>query len=189
MRLHWPRTLLAKGQAALRPEHLRFRSVRGGARQLHCLLLDCSASMLRGDKLALAKGWLLHCAEDCYRQRADLLVIGFAGQRAWLIQAPRRASANSRGWIAPLGAGGGSPVDAALTLSEREIGNWRKRHPGGECGLWLLSDARFRQVPPCPDAADFHVVVDFENDSIALGRAERIAQTWQAEYVRAVLTS
>ena len=48
-------TLAAKGPGALQPQHLRFRRQPQGRKTLHLVLLDQSASMLRGQKLAWAK--------------------------------------------------------------------------------------------------------------------------------------
>lgn len=169
----------------MHPEHLRFQPRQAVTRLLHCLLLDCSTSMLHGDKLALAKGVLLHCARDAYRQRAELAVVGFAGQHAWLIHRPGRTGANHSAWISPIPGGGGSPVQQGLALAEQLIRDWRKRHHPGYCNLWLLSDGRFSNLPARPTAPDHCLVVDFENDAIALGRAARLAEDWGAEYRQA----
>ena len=54
-RLDWHQTLAAKGAQPLALAHLRYRQQASGAKLVHCVLLDQSASMLRGQKLALAK--------------------------------------------------------------------------------------------------------------------------------------
>ena len=78
-----------------------------GSNTLHCVLLDMSASMLRGEKLALAKGCLLALTESFYRRREHLAVIGFSGNEARLLQAPGKVATFNAGWIAPLRGGGG----------------------------------------------------------------------------------
>jgi magnesium chelatase subunit ChlD-like protein len=141
--------------------------------------------MLKHGNLALAKGLLLHWTRQLYRQRAELAVIGFGGGGAQLLQPPRRAVAFNEGWIAAIGGGGGTPVGAALQLAEQLMAQSRRRMPGRQRGLWLLTDGRFAALPPRPRHADFCVVVDFEGEAVALGRAERIAEAWQAEHVSA----
>lgn len=185
-RIHWPRTLLNKGAVPLLAEHLQFQHQAGEDGLLHCLLLDCSGSMLKRSNLALAKGLLLRWSEQVYRQRGELAVIGFAGNQARLLQRPQKAVPYNDAWIAAIGGGGGSPALCAVQLAEQTLAKVRKSAPGKRIGLWLLSDGRFSQLPARPRQADFCVVVDFENQPLALGRAAQIARLWDAEHVRAV---
>ena len=185
-RIHWPRTLLNKRAALLLAEHLHFHRQAAEDSLLHCLLLDCSGSMLKRSNLALAKGLLLRWTEQIYRQRGELAVIGFAGNQARLLQRPQKAVPYNDTWIAAIGGGGGSPALSAVQLAEQTLAKVRKAAPGKKIGLWLLSDGRFSQLPECPRYADFCVVVDFENQPLPLGRAAQIARLWGAEHVRAV---
>lgn len=141
--------------------------------------------MLKRGNLALAKGLLLRWTAQIYRQRGELAVIGFAGGQARLLQRPQKAVAYNQAWIAAIGGGGGSPLASAVQLAERTLARVRKSAPGKQIGLWLLSDGRFSQLPAHPRQADFCVVVDFEDQPLALGRAARIARLWGAEHVRA----
>ncbi len=142
--------------------------------------------MLKRGNLALAKGLLLRWSEQIYRQRGELAVIAFAGNQARLLQRPQKAVPYNEGWIAAIGGGGGSPLACGLQLAERTLARARKSAPGQQIGLWLLSDGRFSQLPARPRHADFCVVVDFENQPVALGRAAQLARLWDAEHVRAV---
>lgn len=184
-RIHWPRTLSNKGGAPLLAEHLQFHRQAAEDGLLHCLLLDCSGSMLKRSNLALAKGLLLRWSEQIYRQRGELAVIGFAGNQARLLQRPQKAVAYNDAWIAAIGGGGGSPAVSGVQLAEQTLAKVRRATPGKKIGLWLLSDGRFSQLPARPRHADFCVVVDFENQPIALGRAAQIAHLWDAAHVRA----
>jgi magnesium chelatase subunit ChlD-like protein len=178
--------LLNKGAAPLLAEHLQFHRQAAEDGLLHCLLLDCSGSMLKRSNLALAKGLLLRWIEHIYRQRGELAVIGFAGNQARLLQRPQKAVAYNDTWIAEIGGGGGSPATSAVQLAEQTLAKVRKSAPGKQIGLWLLSDGRFSQLPARPRHADFCVVVDFENQPVPLGRAAQIARLWDAEHMRAV---
>jgi magnesium chelatase subunit ChlD-like protein len=185
-RIHWPHTLLNKAAAPLLAEHLQFHRQAAEDGLLHCLLLDCSGSMLKRSNLALAKGLLLRWSEQIYRQRGELAVIGFAGNQARLLQRPQKAVPYNDAWIAAIGGGGGSPAVSAVQLAEQTLAKVRKAAPGKKIGLWLLSDGRFSQLPARPRHADFCVVVDFENQPVPLGRAAQIARLWDAEHLRAV---
>ncbi|ATE62460.1 magnesium chelatase [Thauera sinica] len=185
MRIDWPRTLAAKGTARLGRGHLRHRPPPAGSATLHCLLLDCSASMLRGRRLALAKGLLLAWTSRIYRRREALAVIGFAGSTAHVLQPPRKAVAFNEGWIAAIAGGGGTPAASAVALADRLLAQHRRRTPGGRIALWLLSDARFAELPPRPLHADHCTVIDFDDGPAALGRARRLAHAWDADCVSA----
>ena len=184
-RIDWPRTLAAKGPAALARSHLRHRPPAAGAATLHCLLLDCSASMLRGRRLALAKGLLLAWSARLYRRREALAVIAFGGLGAHLLQAPRKAVAFNEGWIAPIAGGGGSPAAAAVALADQVLARRRRIHPGERLAVWLLSDLRFAVLPPRPRLADHCTIIDFDEGPFALGRARQLARAWQADHASA----
>ncbi|WP_201787433.1 vWA domain-containing protein [Pseudomonas sp. BMS12] len=166
-------------------EHLQFQRRASTAGELHCLLLDCSGSMLKRHNLALAKGLLAQLSAQLYRRRSELAVIAFAGRQARVLQAPRKAAACNLEWIAPIGGGGGSPLLRGLEEAERLLSAARRRNPGQRRYLWLFSDGRFQQLGGRPQHADHCLVVDFDNAPVALGRAERIAGLWQGEYWRA----
>ncbi|WP_349771944.1 VWA domain-containing protein [Thauera sedimentorum] len=183
--MDWARTLAAKGPAALARSHLRHRPPPAGAATLHCLLLDCSASMLRGRRLALAKGLLLAWTAALYHRREALAVIGFAGGAARVLQPPRKAVAFNERWIAAIAGGGGTPAAAAVALADRLLAQRRRRAPDERVALWLLSDARFATLPPPPRHADQCTVIDFDEGPRALGRAQRLAREWNADCVSA----
>ena len=181
-RLDWVKTLTAKGRGPLRARDLRYRPQPVGSHTLHCVLLDMSASMLRGEKLALAKGCLLALTEAFYRRREHLAVIGFSGQTARLLRPPGRAVAFNHSWIRPLGGGGGTPIESALSLAEQLL---RRAASGQMRSLWLLTDGRFSAQPARPLLADSCQIVDFETETVALQRCRRLARDWEAEWMDA----
>lgn len=181
-RIHWPRTLLHKGPGVLRVEHLHYQRRASTAGELHCLLLDCSGSMLKRRNLALAKGLLLQLSEQLYRRRSELAVIAFAGREARMLQAPRKVAAFNTDWIAPIAGGGGSPLLSGLAQAERLLARAQRQKPGQRRYLWLFSDGRLQALPPRPRHADECLVVDFDHAALPLGRTARIAELWGAQY-------
>ena len=152
---------------------------------LHCILLDCSASMLRGKRLSLAKGILLRWTAEFYRRREDLAVIGFSGEQARVLQPPRKAVAFNEAWIAAIPGGGGTPAQSAVALADALLRKRRRAVPEQHVALWLLTDARFDDIPPRPRGANICMVVDFDDAAVTLDRATRIGAAWDAEVVRA----
>lgn len=184
-RLDWVGTLRTKGRRSLQVQDLRYRPQPVGSGTLHCVLLDMSASMLRGEKLALAKGCLLALTEDFYRRREHLAVIGFSGNAARLLQAPGKATAFNAEWIRPLAGGGGTPIESALALADVLMQRARRGSSGRLLSLWLLTDGRFAELPARPHLADSCHIVDFETDTIALQRCRRLARDWDAQWIGA----
>ncbi|WP_230411861.1 VWA domain-containing protein [Denitromonas iodatirespirans] len=188
-RIDWLKTLSAKADRRLQRAHLRYRPQPAGSATLHCIVLDCSASMLAGRRLALAKGLLSRWTAQMYRRRERLAVIGFSGDRAGVLRAPTRAVAFNDAWIAAIGGGGGTPAAAAIAQAERLIAQQRRMAPDQVIALWVLTDGRFAAQPPRPRRTDGVTVVDFEEGAVRLGRAAQLARHWQADcvHVRALL--
>jgi len=179
------KSLAAKGRGALQARDLRYRAQPVGSNTLHCVLIDMSASMLRGEKLALAKGCLLALTESFYRRREHLAVIGFSGKEARLLQAPGKVATFNAAWIAPLRGGGGTPVESAMQLAQTLMQRRRKASAGQLLSLWLLTDGRFSALPARPPLADNCHIVDFETEAVALQRCQRLARDWDAQWISA----
>ncbi len=183
--IHWARTLLVRRDSRLQRKHLRFKPTRKTASVLHCVLLDCSASMMSAGQLAAAKGILLDLGQQVYRQRDALAVIGFAGNQVQLLHDPHKASANALDWIQPISGGGGSPVQLAVQSAEQLMQRQRRRYPDRHRVLWLLSDGRYDPLPSLPRHVHECHVVDFESGYLTLGRVRQLAELWQAHYTPA----
>ena len=197
--LDWPETLMRKGAAPLARDHLRFARDAAGSQGLRVVLIDLSASMLRGAQLALAKGCLLALSNQAYQRRERLLVIGFGG--AVRTDAPSALGLNgSRGtahagvvllhpagkpqavnldWIAPLAGGGGTPMQAAMAVLRDCLQQEAKRQ-AGLVQLWLLSDGRFTPLPQRPEGVSELHIVDFEHQALRLNRCAELAALWGA---------
>ncbi|MGQ7848252.1 vWA domain-containing protein [Granulosicoccus sp. 3-233] len=184
-RIHWPNTLKARRNARLLHEHLRFKAVRKSISELHCVLLDCSASMMTAGQLAAAKGVLLDLGQQAYRRRDALAVISFAGNKVQVLHDPHKAGAHARAWIEPISGGGGSPVHLAIQRAEQLMLHQQKRFPDRRRVLWLLSDGRYEPLPALPRHVHECHVVDFESGFLTLGRIRQLAELWQATYTPA----
>jgi magnesium chelatase subunit ChlD-like protein len=177
----WPRTLMARGADPLRAEHLRRRPQEACSGALHCFLLDCSASMAAGGKLARAKGVLLALMDEAYQRRERVALLCFGGDAVELRVPPRRAGAWNDAWLAPIMGGGGTP----LNLGVQQAAALLSKHNSAQRWLWLLTDGRSTESPARPAGIDAISVLDFEPPRQALRRAEALAARWQARYVPA----
>ncbi|MBM2770210.1 vWA domain-containing protein [Burkholderia anthina] len=183
----WPATLAAKRGGPLHATHLRFRQQAGAPRALHCFVLDCSASMLSHDRLALAKGLIVAYFDQAARERMETALICFGGNGAARRFGPAVPRWWNARWLEPVGGGGGTPladgIAAAVQLLARDAR--RTPAPDKQRWLWVLSDGRTRETPPKPAAADHVVFVDFDDAAVRIGQGERLAGAWGAHWVTA----
>ncbi|SAL58840.1 magnesium-chelatase subunit D/I family protein [Caballeronia peredens] len=182
-------TLRAKRAARLDARHLRYRRQEGAGAVLHCFVLDCSASMLAGERLARAKGLLVALFDRAYRERADIALVCFGGGRAEVRREPGAAHWWNERWVAPIGGGGGTPLTLGLASAATVLARAARRRPAQRRRLWLMTDGRTNERPQAPSVADDIVVVDFDEGAIRAGRCEQLARAWEAQYVSAVALS
>ncbi|WP_408217463.1 vWA domain-containing protein [Paraburkholderia sediminicola] len=167
-------------QDALRAEHLRFvrEAPRGGV--LHCFVLDCSGSMLAGQRLALAKGLLIALFDRASAARAEAALVCFGGAGADVRFGPAVPRWWNERWLRPVGGGGGTPLAAGVRRATQLLEGCARRKPGQQRWLWILTDGRTRDMPARPLDVDEVVFVDFEREAIRLGRCEVLADAWDA---------
>jgi magnesium chelatase subunit ChlD-like protein len=163
--------------------HLRFvrEAPRGGV--LHCFVLDCSGSMLAGQRLALAKGLLIALFDRASAARAEAALICFGGAGADLRFGPAVPRWWNERWLRPVGGGGGTPLASGVQRAAQLLERSARVKPAQQRWLWILTDGRTRDQPARPLDADVVVFVDFERGAIRLGRCEALADAWGARRV------
>jgi magnesium chelatase subunit ChlD-like protein len=177
--------LRTKRSAPLEARHLRYRRKRDDAARLHCFVLDCSGSMLEGERLARAKGMLVALFDRAYRERAEVALVCFGGGQAQVRRQPGAAHWWNERWIAPIGGGGGTPLALGLSSASTMLERAARRKPAQRRWLWLMTDGRTNESPVAPRGADRVVVVDFDESYVRAGRCEALARAWGVEYVHA----
>ncbi|KND59617.1 ChlD component of cobalt chelatase involved in B12 biosynthesis [Candidatus Burkholderia verschuerenii] len=183
--IDWLATLRAKRTLPFDASHLRYRRKRGDAALLHCFVLDCSGSMLEGERLARAKGMLIALFDRAYRERAEVALVCFGGGRAEVRRQPGAAHWWNERWIAPIGGGGGTPLALGLADASTVLERAARRKPAQRRWLWLLTDGRTNESPAAPHGAHRTIVVDFDEGHARVGRCEALASAWRAEHVHA----
>lgn len=178
--INWPGTLLG-GRPQCRDDllfHLRSRS----AHELWLVIVDASASTRRHRALTDAKGLLAQLFDDAYRQRARMALLTASGQSPkWQVQG-LKAAKSLAGWLEQLGAGGGTPLLAALTEARHWLMARRKRYPAEQQRVLVITDGRLKDITGLPLLACAGLLVDIERGPIRLGRAQELAVGLQLEY-------
>ncbi|URM25678.1 MULTISPECIES: VWA domain-containing protein [Pseudomonas] len=158
--------------------HLRTRSPH----ELWLVIVDASASTRRRQALSDAKGLLAQLFDDAYRQRARLALLTASGHvPTWQVQG-LKASAGLRDWLEGLGAGGGTPVLAALGEAGRWLSARQKRFPAEQQRLLLVTDGRLKEWSTLPALDCPGLLIDIERGPIRLGRAKVLAAQLQVDY-------
>nr|WP_231670596.1 VWA domain-containing protein [Pseudomonas mandelii] len=178
--INWPGTLL-NGRPRQRDDvlfHLRTRSPH----ELWLVIVDASASTRRHQALSDAKGLLAQLFDDAYRQRARLALLTASGHvPKWQVQG-LKASAGLRNWLDGLGAGGGTPLLAALGEAGRWLAVRQKRFPAEQQRLLLVTDGRLKDWSMLPVLDCPGLLIDIERGPIRLGRSKVLATQLQAQY-------
>lgn len=176
----WPRSLQC-GRPRTRAE-LHYRSRQASAPRLWLIVVDASASTRRHGALRRAKGLLAELLEQARRQRVSLALLQADGARPrWFCQGQRAPQA-ARRWLEQLGAGGGTPLPAALVEAGAWLERRRRSHPGERQQLWLLTDGRLRELPALAPLSCPALLIDIESGPLRLGRARTLAAELGAEY-------
>ncbi|NMY84730.1 VWA domain-containing protein [Pseudomonas sp. WS 5411] len=178
--VNWPGTLLG-GRPQSRKDLVYCNRSRA-SHELWLVIVDASASTRRHQALSDAKGLLAQVFDDAYRQRARLALLTASGQvPSWQVQGFKAAKGLGR-WLDGLGAGGGTPLLAALT----EAGHWlaarRKRYPAEQQRLLVITDGRLKDIGQLPTLDCLGLLVDIERGPIRLGRARELAAGLQVDY-------
>ncbi|MFO2463604.1 VWA domain-containing protein [Pseudomonas sp. 15FMM2] len=178
--INWPGTLL--GGRPQRRDDLIYRLRCRSVHELWLVIVDASASTRRHQALSDAKGLLAQVFDDAYRQRARMALLTVSGHAPkWQVQGLKAAKGLAE-WLDGLGAGGGTPLLAALA----EAANWlvarRKRYPAEQQRLLVVTDGRLKNICRLPQLDCPGLLVDIERGAIKLGKGKALAQGLQIDY-------
>nr|WP_244156943.1 VWA domain-containing protein [Pseudomonas coleopterorum] len=176
----WPATLL-QGRPRQRDD-LRWQQRRSAAQQLWLVVVDASASTRRHGALAEAKGVLAQVFDDAYWQRARLALLTASGSGPIWQCHGLKASAALQPWLAELGAGGGTPLLAALDQARDWLKQRGRRYPEEAQRCLVFTDGRLKSLDGMAPLACPALLVDMERGPIRLGRARTLASALNAEY-------
>ena len=161
---------------------LRWRSRHGDAPVMWLIVVDASASTRRHGALAKAKGLLAELFDQAYRQRARLTLLTASGEQPRWQRQGLKASAALQPWLDALGAGGGTPLHAALIDARRWLVARQRQYPEEQQRCLVVTDARVRLDEPAAPLPCPSVLIDIETAPVRLGRGRALAAQLQADY-------
>ncbi|WP_459731789.1 vWA domain-containing protein [Pseudomonas sp. MHK4] len=163
-------------------QDLLFQQRTRSPHELWLVIVDASASTRRHQALSDAKGLLAQLFDDAYRQRARLALLTASGALPkWQVQG-LKASTGLRQWLDGLGAGGGTPLLAALGEAGRWLAVRQKRFPAEQQRLLVVTDGRLKEWPSLSALDCPGLVIDIERGPIRLERSKLLAAQLQSEY-------
>ena len=178
--VNWPGTLL-NGRPRQRAD-LQFQARTRSPHELWLVIVDASASTRRHQALSDAKGLLAQVFDDAYRQRARLALLTASGTTpTWQVQG-LKASSGLHAWLDQLGAGGGTPLLAALSEAEQWLATRQKRLPAEQQRLLLVTDGRLKEWPILTSLKCPGLLIDIERGPIRLARAKQLAADLTIDY-------
>ncbi|QXH54196.1 VWA domain-containing protein [Pseudomonas fakonensis] len=179
-RVAWLATLL-KGRPRQRRD-LCWQQRKAQAPELWLVIVDASASTRRHQALAQAKGVLAGLFDQAYRQRARLALLTASGDKPRWQRHGLKASAALQPWLQGLGAGGGTPLFAALDEARQWLLARGRQLPHEVQRCLVLTDGRLTQWRAPQPLPCNTLVVDIELAAVRLGRARQLAEQLHAEY-------
>jgi len=161
---------------------LRWQQRRASAHELWLVVVDASASTRKHQALADAKGLLAELFDQAYRRRARLALLTASGEQPRWQRHGLKASQALQPWLQALGAGGGTPLVAALAQAGEFLARRAKAFPHEQQRCLVITDGRIKRAEgieplPCPA-----LLIDMERGAIRLGRAVELAKQLGAEY-------
>lgn len=176
----WLPTLL-KGRPRLRQD-LCWQQRKARTAELWLVIVDASASTRRHQALAQSKGLLATLFDQAYRQRARLALLTASGGTPQWQRHGLKASAALQPWLQALGAGGGTPLIAALEQAQRWLQARHKAHPHETQRCLIFTDGRLQRWQAVQPLSCATLLVDMELAPVRLGRARLLAEQLQAQY-------
>jgi magnesium chelatase subunit ChlD-like protein len=176
----WLPTLL-RGRPRSRGDLVRLPRSRQ-AQELWLVIVDASASTRRHQALSHAKGVLAELFDDAYRRRARLALLTANGSQPHWQHQGLKASTALQPWLDALGAGGGTPLLAALAQATQWLAQRSNKHAEEQHRVLVITDGRIKQASGLESFACPGLLIDIERGPIRLGRAEQLAAALGIDY-------
>jgi magnesium chelatase subunit ChlD-like protein len=146
------------------------------------VIVDASASTRRHHALSHAKGVLSQVFDDAYRRRVRLALLTASGNTPRWQHQGLKASASLQPWLDALGAGGGTPLFAALEQAGHWLALRQRQRPDEQQRVLLMTDGRVKDIPVLARLQCPSLLIDIESGPIRLGRAQQLAIALGAVY-------
>jgi len=181
---------------ALRKEDIRRQVKEGRTGASILFVVDASGSMGAKKRIRAAKAAVLSLLQDAYVKRDRVGIVAFRGQQAQILLPPTRSIELARRRLSRIPTGGTTPLAAGLELAYTLFREEQRREKQVLQYLILLTDGRANvgsgRLPPDEaalrmaetfrDSGIHCMVLDTENQYIAVGLAKELAERMGGSY-------
>lgn len=179
--VNWFSTLISSlGQWP--PQKFIFKNVKVGQPVINCILLDTSASILKGMQFSRAKTVVLQLAENAYKNREQLVVFGFGNQQVQELMVKQKAPKAIKKWLEDISAAGGTPLREMLNHISDYQHKLAKNNPTLHCRNFLITDGRSSQKVEDVILLGETTLIDIEDAQIKRGRGVELATQLNGRY-------
>ncbi len=185
----------------VRPEHIRVKKRKHPSGATILFVVDASGSMAASRRMAAAKGAVVSLLQDAYKQRNRVALIAFRDTGAEILLQPTDNVDAAHSQLKDLPTGGRTPLAHGLARTLELSRQAGQRDPGRHIMAVLLSDGKANvafgtngEDNPFDEAAGLArqvvlagielLVLDTEDDFLALGLAAKLAETAGADYLK-----
>ncbi|MAY42920.1 ATP-binding protein [Neptuniibacter sp. UBA847] len=165
------------------PKQLKFKSRRQSEDLLHLVLLDTSASTLKAEGFAHAKGALLQISNQAYLAREQLALFGFGNNQVDTLLPKLRAPKELGKWLDNLPAGGGTPMREVFIQAKTYLEKLQRQNPQLKIHSYVLTDGRSSSSLEGIQLPGELVWIDTELSTVKRGKGQRFAEELNATYL------
>ncbi|MBX2858924.1 MAG: VWA domain-containing protein [Cellvibrionaceae bacterium] len=181
-RVNWFATLV-NNLPCCKLARLHFFKKKQAETIIHLVLLDTSASILKNQAFAKAKGLILQLVKKAYLKREQFALVAFGNQQVKTLVAMRRAPKAIEALLDTIEASGGTPLHAALQQAEVFQRQQLRKHPRQHFKNTLITDGRISQLPINAQLHGEVFVVDVEQTAVKRGKSRQLAELLQGQYI------
>jgi magnesium chelatase subunit D len=150
---------------------------------LNLILLDTSASILKGQSFGKAKSVVMNIANAAYLAREQLTVLGFGNEDVTTLLPKRRAPKSLRALLDTIPAAGGTPLREMLIHAAEFQRKQLRMTPHLCLKTYVISDGKTTQHFEDLSMFGEVTVIDMEDSSVKRGRAQELADLLSARYL------
>lgn len=184
-RIHWLQTIILAQGKPQQQSDLVYKAVQNQVMINHIIVWDTSASTLRNNAAAKAKGIILKLFEQAYLNRQRVGLLEFSADQVSVITPCQRVN---RDLIVPkvslLAIGGNTPVTQALIEAGIMLKKAQKNQPNALSKLTLITDGYFKQLPSKPPFNAELIIIDINQRNVNVGICNALAEHWDAQIIK-----
>ena len=182
--INWLQTIIHKQGKPEKLTDLVYKGVQNQASVNQVIIWDTSASTLRNQAAAKAKGIILKLFEQAYLNRQRIGLLEFSADNVRVITLCQRVNREFvTEAVTALSVGGNTPIDRALLEAGHMLKQAQNNQPDALSKIVLITDGFFKTLPERPKLNADIVIVDINQRRVKIGHCEALSKSWNAELI------